>query len=150
MAEGVEQRLRDLGEFIRHQREGARLSLRGLSNRTGISNPYLSQIERGLRKPSAEILQQIARGLAISAETLYERAGILDPREADGPADVVAAIEAAPDLDDRQKQALIGVYESMRRTPGDPVDAAAGAGADAPAEPGAVAGPEDGGASHGR
>ena len=75
MAEGVEQRLRELGEFIRDQREGARLSLRGLSSRTGISNPYLSQIERGLRKPSAEILQQIARGLAISAETLYERAG---------------------------------------------------------------------------
>jgi transcriptional regulator with XRE-family HTH domain len=146
MAEGVEQRLRDLGEFIRHQREGARLSLRGLSNRTGISNPYLSQIERGLRKPSAEILQQIARGLAISAETLYERAGILDPREVDGPADVVAAIEAAPDLDDRQKQALIGVYESMRRTPGDLADTAA----DAPADPGAAAGPEDGGASHGR
>jgi transcriptional regulator with XRE-family HTH domain len=115
MAEGVEQRLRDLGEFIRHQREGARLSLRGLSSRTGISNPYLSQIERGLRKPSAEILQQIARGLAISAETLYERAGILDRREPEGEPDVVRAIEGATDLDEHQKQALIGVYHSMRR-----------------------------------
>lgn len=115
MADGVEQRLRDLGEFIRSQREGARLSLRGLSSRTGISNPYLSQIERGLRKPSAEILQQIARGLAISAETLYERAGILDPREGDGVPDVVAAITRATDLDDQAKQALIGVYQSLRR-----------------------------------
>ena len=114
MADGVEQRLRELGEFIRHQRENARLSLRGLSNRTGISNPYLSQIERGLRKPSAEILQQIARGLAISAETLYERAGILERRDSTLP-DVVQAIRAAPDLDDRQKQALIEVYHSMRR-----------------------------------
>ena len=121
MADGVEQRLRDLGAFIRDQREGARLSLRGLSSRTGISNPYLSQIERGLRKPSAEILQQIARGLAISAETLYERAGILDRREAarDAPA-VVEAIQRAADLDDRQKQALIEVYHSMRRSPDGP------------------------------
>jgi transcriptional regulator with XRE-family HTH domain len=119
MADGVEQRLRDLGEFIRNQREGARLSLRGLSSRTGISNPYLSQIERGLRKPSAEILQQIARGLAISAETLYERAGILDRRDDVEPPDVIAAIERAPDLDARQKQALIDVYQSMRRAPGD-------------------------------
>lgn len=117
MADGVEQRLRDLGDFIRDQREGARLSLRGLSSRTGISNPYLSQIERGLRKPSAEILQQIARGLAISAETLYERAGILDAREpAEGP-DLVDAIQRAPDLDDQAKQALIGVYRSLRRPP---------------------------------
>lgn len=115
MADGVEQRLRDLGEFIRNQREGARLSLRGLSSRTGISNPYLSQIERGLRKPSAEILQQIARGLAISAETLYERAGILDPREAPDRPGVVAAIQQATDLDERAKHALIGVYESLRR-----------------------------------
>ncbi len=121
MADGVEQRLRDLGEFIRNQREGARLSLRGLSSRTGISNPYLSQIERGLRKPSAEILQQIARGLAISAETLYERAGILDRRDPDGAA-VVEANQPATDHDDRQKQALIEVYQSMRRIPPDPAD----------------------------
>jgi len=116
MADGVEQRLRDLGVFIRSQRETARLSLRGLSSRTGISNPYLSQIERGLRKPSVEILQQIARGLAISAETLYERAGILDRRDRPASPDVVAAIEAADDLDPRQKHALIEVYRSMRRS----------------------------------
>jgi len=118
MPDGVEQRLRDLGEFIRDQREGARLSLRGLSDRAGISNPYLSQIERGLRKPSAEILQQIARGLAISAESLYVRAGILDPREgSDGAVtDLETSIQAAPDLDDRQKQVLIDVYRSLRHT----------------------------------
>lgn len=115
MTDGVEQRLRDLGEFIRVQREGARLSLRGLAQRTGISNPYLSQIERGLRRPSAEILQQLARGLAVSAETLYERAGILDARDPGGPDDVVTAIRRDPALDDGQKVALIGVYESMRR-----------------------------------
>jgi transcriptional regulator with XRE-family HTH domain len=118
VADGVEQRLRDLGEFIREQREHARLSLRGLSDRAGISNPYLSQIERGLRKPSADILQQIARGLAISAESLYVRAGILDSREEGGTAggtDVEDAIGAAPDLDERQKQVLIDLYRTMRR-----------------------------------
>jgi transcriptional regulator with XRE-family HTH domain len=117
MADGVEQRLRDLGEFIREQRENARLSLRGLSDRAGISNPYLSQIERGLRKPSADILQQIARGLAISAESLYVRAGILDPRDDDGspPTDVEHAIRAAADLDERQKQVLIDLYRTLRR-----------------------------------
>jgi transcriptional regulator with XRE-family HTH domain len=117
VADGVEQRLRDLGDFIREQRESARLSLRGLSDRAGISNPYLSQIERGLRKPSADILQQIARGLAISAETLYVRAGILDPRDDNGapPTDLEHAIGAAPDLDDRQKQVLIDLYRTMRR-----------------------------------
>ena len=118
MADGVEQRLRDLGEFIREQRENARLSLRGLSNRAGISNPYLSQIERGLRKPSADILQQIARGLAISAESLYIRAGILDPRdgeEASPPSDLEHAIRSTPDLDDRQKQVLVDLYRTMRR-----------------------------------
>jgi transcriptional regulator with XRE-family HTH domain len=118
VADGVEQRLRDLGDFIREQRESARLSLRGLSDRAGISNPYLSQIERGLRKPSADILQQIARGLAISAETLYVRAGILDPRDADtaSSTDLEHAIRTAPDLDDRQKQVLIDLYRTLRRT----------------------------------
>lgn len=122
MADGVEQRLRDLGAFIRDQRRGARLSLRALSDRAGISNPYLSQIERGLRKPSAEILQQIARGLAISAETLYVRAGILDQREEPGPEpDLVRAIQRAPDLDERQKQVLVDVYHSLRqRSPEEP------------------------------
>jgi transcriptional regulator with XRE-family HTH domain len=141
MADGVEQRLRDLGEFIRNQREGARLSLRGLSSRTGISNPYLSQIERGLRKPSAEILQQIARGLAISAETLYERAGILDAREAGDLPDVVAAINRATDLDDQAKQALIGVYQSLRRPP-EPEAGSAASGPAAPSDGVPAGGPE--------
>jgi transcriptional regulator with XRE-family HTH domain len=123
VADGVEQRLRDLGDFIREQRESARLSLRGLSDRAGISNPYLSQIERGLRKPSADILQQIARGLAISAETLYVRAGILDPRDQDGttsPTDLEHAIRAAPDLDERQKQVLVDLYRALRHSGEDP------------------------------
>jgi transcriptional regulator with XRE-family HTH domain len=111
-ADAVEARLRDLGEFIREQRRRDRLSLRKLSELAGISNPYLSQIERGLRKPSAEILQAIAKGLRISAETLYVRAGILDEREDD--ADLVARILADPSINERQKQALIDVYRSFQ------------------------------------
>src|SRR5688572_32868990 len=111
MAEATENRLRDLGEFIRDQRRNARLSLRKLSEAAGISNPYLSQIERGLRKPSAEILQAIARGLRISAETLYVRAGILDER-ADGEPDVVGVIDRDPTLNDRHKQMLVELYRS--------------------------------------
>jgi len=111
-ADAVESRLRDLGEFIREQRRRDRLSLRKLSELAGISNPYLSQIERGLRKPSAEILQAIAKGLRISAETLYVRAGILDEREDD--ADLVARILADPTINERQKQALIDVYRSFQ------------------------------------
>ena len=94
--ESLETRLHDLGDFIRDQRRNARLSLRKLSELAGISNPYLSQIERGLRKPSAEILQGIARGLRISAETLYVRAGILD--EQGEPPDLVAAVLRDPTL----------------------------------------------------
>jgi transcriptional regulator with XRE-family HTH domain len=111
--ESLESRLRDLGDFIRDQRRNARLSLRSLSERAGISNPYLSQIERGLRKPSAEILQQIARALAISAETLYVRAGILEPHTDD--ADVERSILRDSALSSRQKQALIEVYRSFQR-----------------------------------
>lgn len=124
-ADALEARLRDLGEFIREQRRRDRLSLRKLSELAGISNPYLSQIERGLRKPSAEILQAIARGLRISAETLYVRAGILDEREDD--ADLVARIIADPTISERQKQALIDVYRSFQqeREPGDTVDVGA-------------------------
>ena len=113
MADGVEQRLRDLGEFIRNQREGARLSLRGLSSRTGISNPYLSQIERGMRKPSADILRQIARALEISSEELYIRAGILD--EPDGEPDLVAEIRRDPFISEDQKKTLVHIYESFRQ-----------------------------------
>ena len=104
---------RDLGEFIREQRNVARLSVRRLSDMAGISNPYLSQIERGLRRPSAEILQQIARALRISAETLYVRAGILDAREV--PGDLTEAILGEPTLSDDQKQTLLRIYLSFRR-----------------------------------
>jgi len=110
------ERLRDLGSFIREQRSSSRLSLRRLSELAGISNPYLSQIERGLRRPSAEILQQIAKGLAISAETLYVRAGIL---EADGALDLVVHIHADEHLTAEQKQALIQIYRSFVGESGD-------------------------------
>jgi transcriptional regulator with XRE-family HTH domain len=106
-----ETRWREVGEFIREQRRIGHLSLRKLSEMAGVSNPYLSQIERGLRRPSAEILQQIARALRISAETLYVRAGILD--EAD-EIDVVSAILRDPDLTEEQKHTLVRVYESFR------------------------------------
>jgi transcriptional regulator with XRE-family HTH domain len=111
-AAGAASRRHDLGEFIREQRRTARLSLRKLSELAGISNPYLSQIERGLRKPSAEILQSIAKGLRISAETLYVRAGILEER-GDGP-DLAAQILGDPTVSERQKQALIEIYRSFQ------------------------------------
>jgi transcriptional regulator with XRE-family HTH domain len=114
--EALEARLRELGAFIRDQRRRDRLSLRKLSELAGISNPYLSQIERGLRKPSAEILQAIARGLQISAETLYVQAGILDERD-DTP-DLVAEIRRDPTITDGQKQALIEIYRSFQREAG--------------------------------
>ena len=104
-------RWRDLGEFIREQRSNNRLSLRSLSQLAGISNPYLSQIERGLRKPSAEILQQIAKALRISAETLYVRAGILEERE--GGDDVELTLLRDPHLTEDQKQTLLKVYRSF-------------------------------------
>jgi transcriptional regulator with XRE-family HTH domain len=113
--ESLETRLHDLGEFIRDQRRNARLSLRKLSERAGISNPYLSQIERGLRKPSAEILQSIARGLRISAETLYVRAGILDERVGDELAgDTVGTIMSDSSINERQKQVLVEIYRSFQ------------------------------------
>jgi len=102
-----------IGEFIREQREQAHVSLRQLSRLAGVSNPYLSQIERGLRKPSADILQQIAKGLRISAEQLYVRAGILEARL--GDPEVIAAILADEGLAERQKQVLVDIYESFRR-----------------------------------
>jgi transcriptional regulator with XRE-family HTH domain len=102
-----------IGEFIREQRQQGQVSLRQLARLAGVSNPYLSQIERGLRKPSAEILQQIAKGLRISAEQLYVRAGILEFRE--GNQELVGAIFGDPDLGERQKQVLLDIYESFRR-----------------------------------
>ncbi len=106
---GGRMRLNELGTFIREQRRSARLSLRKLSDLAGISNPYLSQIERGLRKPSAEILQAIAKALRISAETLYVQAGILDENPEH---DLVAEILKDPSITERQKQALIDHYRS--------------------------------------
>jgi transcriptional regulator with XRE-family HTH domain len=102
-----------LGDYLREQRQSARLSLRQLSELAGVSNPYLSQIERGLKRPSAEILQQLAKGLEVSAESLYVKAGILDAQVAThtGP-DVRHAIAADPALTTRQKKTLVDIYES--------------------------------------
>ncbi|GAA5020716.1 hypothetical protein GCM10023258_09570 [Terrabacter aeriphilus] len=108
--------LPDLGAYLREQRESAQLSLRQLADMAGVSNPYLSQIERGLKRPSAEILQQIAKGLQVSAESLYVRAGILDERAGDDPAagsDVLSAIAADPALTDRQRGVLVEIYRSF-------------------------------------
>lgn len=105
----------DLGGYLREQRESAQMSLRQAAKAAGISNPYLSQIERGLRRPSAEILQQLAKGLRISAEQLYVRAGILeesDPAMTE-PADVSLAILADRRLNDRQRRVLLDVYQSF-------------------------------------
>ncbi|RZU33328.1 helix-turn-helix domain-containing protein [Blastococcus saxobsidens] len=102
-----------VGDFIREQRNAARVSLRELARTAGVSNPYLSQVERGLRKPSAEILASIARGLKISAETLYEQAGILDRRS--GNPDTVAAIRADESLSERHKAVLLELYETYVR-----------------------------------
>ncbi len=107
----LENRWRDVGEFIREQRRIGHLSLRKLSEMAGVSNPYLSQIERGLRKPSAEILQQIARALEISRESLYIRAGILEERE--GEIDLVSAIRRDPFINEEQKKTLVHIYQSF-------------------------------------
>jgi transcriptional regulator with XRE-family HTH domain len=102
----------DLGGFIRTQREAAQVSLRQLAKRTGVSNPYLSQIERGLRKPSAEVLAQIAKGLRVSAEVLYVQAGILEQKDSSPVLDAVLADTA---ISERHKQLLVEIYESFRR-----------------------------------
>ncbi|WP_130798603.1 helix-turn-helix domain-containing protein [Streptomyces otsuchiensis] len=155
-----------LGEFLREQRRQAQLSLRQLADAAGVSNPYLSQIERGLRKPSAEILQQIAKGLEISAETLYVRAGILDEEVRDsqetGHPSVTEAVLADPVLTEAQKQALIEIYASFRRASapsapepgageaGNAEDAGGGAHGDGPGAPGATpgSGPHDAKTTH--
>ena len=107
------QPLRNLGDYIREQRNSSQISLRQLALAAGVSNPYLSQIERGLRKPSAEILQQIAKALRISAEALYVQAGILDERV--GGSEVAAAIHSDLALSERQKQVLLEIYDSFRK-----------------------------------
>jgi len=102
----------DIGEFIRDLRQNARISLRELADRAGVSNPYLSQIERGLRKPSAEVLAQIASALRVSTPLMYLRAGLLNEKDGQG---VPAAIAADDDLTVSQKQSLIQIYETFRR-----------------------------------
>ncbi|MFI6602783.1 helix-turn-helix domain-containing protein [Nonomuraea sp. NPDC050536] len=102
-----------IGEYIREQRQQAKISLRQLAAAAGVSNPYLSQIERGLRKPSAEILNQIAKGLHMSAQALYVQAGLIEDREP--PSDVITAIRADSHLSGRQRQVLIDIYESFRK-----------------------------------
>jgi transcriptional regulator with XRE-family HTH domain len=103
---------RDIGVFIRDLRQGARISLRELADKAGVSNPYLSQIERGLRKPSAEVLAQIAGALRVSTPLMYLRAGLLNEKDGQG---VPAAIAADPDLTLSQKQSLTQIYETFRR-----------------------------------
>jgi transcriptional regulator with XRE-family HTH domain len=129
-----------IGSYIREQREQARISLRQLAQNAGISNPYLSQIERGLRRPSADILQQIAKGLRISAEALYVQAGFLEDRP---PGSMVAeAIMTDPELTQRQRQMLIEIYESFRKETAAAAEAAGPAAGDA-ADAAELAWPED-------
>ncbi|MFF1464578.1 helix-turn-helix domain-containing protein [Streptomyces sp. NPDC058330] len=117
----------NLGEYLREQRRTAQLSLRQLADAAGVSNPYLSQIERGLRKPSAEVLQQVAKALRISAETLYVRAGILDERERE-ELETRAVILADPSINERQKNVLLQIYDSFRKENGFDTEAPKGAG----------------------
>lgn len=105
--------VRSLGEYIREQRTSAEVSLRQLAKSAGVSNPYLSQVERGLKKPSAEILGQIAGALRISAETLYVKAGLLEAR--DGDAAVTEAITADETLTERQRQVLLEIYAAFQK-----------------------------------
>ncbi len=114
----------NLGEYLREQRRNAQLSLRQLAEAAGVSNPYLSQIERGLRKPSAEVLQQVAKALRISAETLYVRAGILDAERDRDEVETRAVILADPTLTEQQKQVLLQIYESFRKENGFGITAA--------------------------
>ncbi|MFC8956655.1 helix-turn-helix domain-containing protein [Streptomyces sp. NPDC057101] len=129
----------NLGEYLREQRRTAQLSLRQLADAAGVSNPYLSQIERGLRKPSAEVLQQVAKALRISAETLYVRAGILDEKERD-ELETRAVILADPSINERQKQVLLQIYDSFRKENAAEA-AAAEADADVEADAGTAAEP---------
>lgn len=113
MAKGkVGKTVESLGDYLREQRNGAELSLRQLAEMAGVSNPYLSQIERGLRRPSAEVLQQLAKALRISAEQLYIRAGIISPEDGVGGS-VELAVLSETGLSERQKQSLLDVYSSF-------------------------------------
>jgi transcriptional regulator with XRE-family HTH domain len=137
------ERFNELGSFIREQRSSARLSLRRLSELAGISNPYLSQIERGLRRPSAEILQQIAKALRISAETLYVQAGILE--KPDGDTDLSRHIFADRHLTEEQRQAMMRIYLSFRHENDDQAEGerVSSGGRSEPVEPDAPGAPDD-------
>ncbi|MFD4142578.1 helix-turn-helix domain-containing protein [Streptomyces sp. NBC_00390] len=137
----------NLGEYLREQRRSAQLSLRQLADAAGVSNPYLSQIERGLRKPSAEVLQQVAKALRISAETLYVRAGILDEQERD-QLETRAVILADPSINERQKQVLLQIYESFRKENGFDTDTTKDTSADGPRTAGASDAEQDQTPSH--
>ena len=100
----------DIGSFIKAQREAAQVSVRQLAEKAGVSNPYLSQIERGLRKPSADVLKQIAKALRVSAEVLYVQAGILEPSE---PSEVCDAVVSDTAITEGQKQVLLDIYTSF-------------------------------------
>ncbi|MGV7576438.1 helix-turn-helix domain-containing protein [Mycobacterium kansasii] len=106
----VTSRASDIGSFIRTQRETAQVSMRQLAERSGVSNPYLSQVERGLRKPSADVLAQIAKALRVSAEVLYVRAGILEPSETSKVRDAIITDTA---ITERQKQILLDIYAAF-------------------------------------
>ncbi|OBJ48213.1 helix-turn-helix domain-containing protein [Mycobacterium sp. 1423905.2] len=106
----VSSKASDIGSFIRTQRETAQVSMRQLAERSGVSNPYLSQVERGLRKPSADVLAQIAKALRVSAEVLYVRAGILEPSETSQVRDAIITDTA---ITERQKQILLDIYASF-------------------------------------
>lgn len=129
--------LPDVGGFIRDLRRNAKISLRQLAEQAGVSNPYLSQIERGLRKPSAEVLQQLASALRVSTPAMYLRAGLLDDKEGQG---VLAAIAVDPDLTMAQKQSLSQIYETFRRENTRLAEAEAAANPSAEDEPVAPAG----------
>ncbi|MDV9199957.1 helix-turn-helix domain-containing protein [Streptomyces sp. Wh19] len=137
----------NLGEYLREQRRNAQLSLRQLADAAGVSNPYLSQIERGLRKPSAEVLQQVAKALRISAETLYVRAGILDERERE-ELETRAVILADPSINERQKSVLLQIYDSFRKENGfeSGPESGVAAGSETGDESGPDAGADGGGA----
>jgi transcriptional regulator with XRE-family HTH domain len=130
---------RDVGGFIRDLRRNAKISLRQLADQAGVSNPYLSQIERGLRKPSAEVLQQLASALRVSTPVMYLRAGLLDDKEGHS---VLASIAADPDLTLSQKQSLSQIYETFRRENARQAETTAPAAADANTPSGAAPAPD--------
>jgi transcriptional regulator with XRE-family HTH domain len=130
-----------IGAYIREQREQARISIRQLAQAAGVSNPYLSQVERGLRRPSADILQQIAKGLRISAEALYVQAGILEDKP--GEVSVTDAIMADSVITERQKVMLIDIYESFRKEVRADAEARRAAGVGGESARGDAAGPDE-------